>query len=882
MSIDTSEFLDVLMEDSMEALSDMETSLLELDNGGDDAELINTIFRGAHSIKGGSGMLGLEEIAGFTHLMETLLDQVREGNRKIDMPIIGLLLECVDALRGMFDALKDGSGHDATLVANLKERLSATLENRQPNIQTEEPLVQETLDVPDSEPEVLSVPDPESFAEPEAHPTEAPVFSPGDSILDELAVADAELNIPAETENAGTDALLAPADDFVMPGWAVQFVPDHDLFLSGYDPLELINQLNEFGGVDVKCDANVMPALQRINPEQCYLAWDINIITEADASAIRAVFAPVMNQCELIIEPLQEAHANQLRAIIAEQEASQKEASGQDAVSYLRETVLGGDRPSATEESESADWDASVFDVEEVVESPSLPEPSVEIGNQTSAGIEPQSEASFEQAPEVINIQATSAESIDPPPVAVLDAGMDAVPEPTLNEALAVNHESAHEIESVQQEEKPAEAGNAPTPAAQESKPAAKTTGRKARERKSSEAGGSIRVSTQKIDALINMAGELVITQAMLAQLGEKLEDTGLQEIEHLRDGLAQLERNSRELQDAVMSIRMLPISFAFSRFPRMIRDLTTKMDKKVRLVTTGEQTELDKTVMEKIGDPLVHLVRNSFDHGIEMPEDRRKAGKDEVGTIELNAYHQGGNIVIEVVDDGKGLDKDVIIAKAREKGLLGVDEQIAEDKALELIFEPGFSTAAQVSDLSGRGVGMDVVRRNIRDLGGHIELESTPGEGTRFTIRLPLTLAILDGQLVTVGGETFIIPLISIVESLQIQPGQMKTVAGHNELYHLRDEYIPVVKLHELFDINRSSSAVEEHDLLVVVEGDGEKIALQVDDLQGQQQAFIKSLETNFKPVTGISGATILGDGTVSLILDAGAIVRMASSSGA
>ncbi|WP_372836075.1 chemotaxis protein CheA, partial [Pontibacterium sp.] len=403
----------------------------------------------------------------------------------------------------------------------------------------------------------------------------------------------------------------------------------------------------------------------------------------------------------------------------------------------------------------------------------------------------------------------------------------------------------------------------------------------RAADRKANDNGGSIRVSTQKIDALINMAGELVITQAMLAQLGEKLEDTGLQEIEHLRDGLAQLERNSRELQDAVMSIRMLPISFAFSRFPRMIRDLATKFDKKVRLVTTGEQTELDKTVMEKIGDPLVHLVRNSFDHGIEMPQDRLKAGKDETGTIELNAYHQGGNIVIEVIDDGKGLDREVIIAKAREKELIGPDEQVPEDKALELIFEPGFSTAAQVSDLSGRGVGMDVVRRNIRDLGGHIELESEQGKGTRFTIRLPLTLAILDGQLVTVGNETFIVPLISIVESLQIQPEHMKTVAGQTELYHLRDEYIPVVKLNELFSIKRHNHTGAEHDLLVVVEGDGKKIGLQVDDLLGQQQAFIKSLETNFKPVTGISGATILGDGTVSLILDAGAIVRLSSNSG-
>lgn len=887
MSIDTSEFLDVLMEDSMEALSDMETSLLELDNGGDDAELINTIFRGAHSIKGGSGMLGLEEIAGFTHLMETLLDQVREGERKIDMPIIGLLLECVDALRGMFDALKEGSQNDATQIEHLKERLSAMLENREPNIQKAEPPVKDVQEAPapTPEPEVVSEQDPEPNIEPESSQTEKAISQEDNAILDELAAADAELAVPTEAGAAGVGALLTPADDFVMPGWAVQFVPDHDLFLSGYDPLELINQLAEFGGIDVKCDANVMPGLQRINPEQCYLAWDINIITEAGADAIRAVFAPVMNQCELIIEPLQEAHAKQLRAIIADQEANRKDVSGQDAVSYLRETVLGGNNVSETEVQDTVGLAVDVPAGDEAFEPLERPEvsPFIEepVQSQISTEDEPEVEAMVQPLPEAEPDQsvAEAYEPVDSVSGAVQEAGIDAIQEPEAKDE-PVTEEKSVPSERANVSEKTVAAEYAPAPAAKQ--PVSKTSGRIARERKNSDAGGSIRVSTQKIDALINMAGELVITQAMLAQLGEKLEDTGLQEIEHLRDGLAELERNSRELQDAVMSIRMLPISFAFSRFPRMIRDLTTKMDKKVRLVTTGEQTELDKTVMEKIGDPLVHLVRNSFDHGIEMPEDRRKAGKDEVGTIELNAYHQGGNIVIEVADDGKGLDKAVIIAKAREKGLLGEDEHISGDKALELIFEPGFSTATEVSDLSGRGVGMDVVRRNIRDLGGHIDLESTPGQGTRFTIRLPLTLAILDGQLVTVGEETFIIPLISIVESLQIRPEQMKTVAGQNELYQLREDYIPVVKLNELFDIKRPTNVSQEHDLLVVVEGDGEKIALQVDDLLGQQQAFIKSLETNFKPVTGVSGATILGDGTVSLILDAGAIVRMARKSDA
>ncbi|MCO4759149.1 MAG: chemotaxis protein CheW [Oceanospirillaceae bacterium] len=868
MSIDTSEFLDVLMEDSLEALSDMETSLLDLDNGGDDSELINTIFRGAHSIKGGSGMLGLDEVAGFTHLMETLLDEVREGQRKIDMPVIGLLLECVDALRGMFAAIKEGVDNDAVLIASLVERLTATLENREPVLaaQQPEPVIVTEPEIPKPEVQIETALD-EPFPD---VPSEVAEIPSDDPLLDLL---DLGAPSPAPEEDSSMEALLAPPGDFVTPGWAVQFVPDHDLFLNGFDPLDFIRQLAKLGGVDAKSDINVLPGLARINPEQCYMAWDINVVTDVSSDAVREVFSPVASQCELIIEPLQEAHANQLRAIIAEQEAARKEQSGQDAVSYLRETVLGESSGGALEpEMTAEDFGVSVepgmpaAENENDLLSEKISPPAedavsdrkdsvaFDTGEQVSDTIDPASDSDslpVDQILPEIEIEAP-----------IVDAPADSVAAP-VSETPAV----------------------AEAPAAKpEIKPAAKPkskAGARAADRKANDNGGSIRVSTQKIDALINMAGELVITQAMLAQLGEKLEDSGLQEIEHLRDGLAQLERNSRELQDAVMSIRMLPISFAFSRFPRMIRDLATKFDKKVRLVTTGEQTELDKTVMEKIGDPLVHLVRNSFDHGIEMPQDRITAGKDETGTIELNAYHQGGNIVIEVIDDGKGLDRDVIIAKAREKGLIGADEQVPEDKALELIFEPGFSTAAQVSDLSGRGVGMDVVRRNIRDLGGHIELESEQGKGTRFTIRLPLTLAILDGQLVTVGNETFIVPLISIVESLQIQPEHMKTVAGQTELYHLRDEYIPVVKLNELFSIKRLNHTGAEHDLLVVVEGDGKKIGLQVDDLLGQQQAFIKSLETNFKPVTGISGATILGDGTVSLILDAGAIVRLSSNSG-
>jgi two-component system chemotaxis sensor kinase CheA len=385
--------------------------------------------------------------------------------------------------------------------------------------------------------------------------------------------------------------------------------------------------------------------------------------------------------------------------------------------------------------------------------------------------------------------------------------------------------------------------------------------------------GSSIRVSTEKIDELMNTVGELVITQSMLSQLGAKVSG-GV--AEQLRSGLAQLERNMRELQESVMRVRMLPISFVFSRFPRMVRDLSQRLAKQVDLKVTGEQTELDKTVLEKVGDPLVHLVRNSVDHGVEMPDVRVAAGKPAAGTVYLEAYHKGGNITIEVGDDGGGLNKERILAKARSRGLVGANETLTDDQIYELIFLAGFSTADQATDISGRGVGMDVVRRNIKELGGAIEVRSTPGKGSRFIITLPLTLAIVDGQSVAVGTETYIVPLITIIESLQLKPGMVNRVAGQGEVFWFRDGYVPVVRLHEIFGLKPRATQLHEG-LIMVVEGEGKRVGLFVDDLLGQQQVVIKSLETNFRRVDGVSGATILGDGAVALILDVPGVIHVA-----
>ena len=375
----------------------------------------------------------------------------------------------------------------------------------------------------------------------------------------------------------------------------------------------------------------------------------------------------------------------------------------------------------------------------------------------------------------------------------------------------------------------------------------------------------SIRVAIDKVDSLLNLVGELVITQSMLRRFGDSYDPDSLKE---LRDGLSQLERHTRELQESAMQIRMLPINSSFNRFPRLVRDLSSKLGKKIDLVVSGEHTEVDKTVLEKLNDPLVHLVRNSLDHGIEMPDVRVENGKPEKGTLHLSAAHEGGNVIIKVEDDGAGLNRDKILSKAIQKGIVSANEELSEDRIDNLIFQPGFSTADEVSDVSGRGVGMDVVRRNILDLGGRIRVQSNPGLGTSLRISLPLTLAILDGQLVRISNEVYVISVLSIIESVQLTKEQIKTVSGSGDVFKMRDQYIPVVNATDAFgiikqDINNPA------DILVIVESENTKFGILVNELLEQQQIVIKSIENNYKKVPGLTGATILGDGRVALILD-------------
>ena len=381
----------------------------------------------------------------------------------------------------------------------------------------------------------------------------------------------------------------------------------------------------------------------------------------------------------------------------------------------------------------------------------------------------------------------------------------------------------------------------------------------------------TLRVSVDKVDQLINLVGELVITQAMLAQTGQNIDSAQHQQ---LTAGLADLQRNTRDLQEAVMSIRMIPMSVVFNRYPRMLRDLAGKLGKKVELVTQGEATELDKGLVEKITDPLTHLVRNSCDHGIESTEDRVAKGKPAHGTITLAASHQGGSILIEVRDDGRGLNRDKLITKARERGIDAPDS-MSDAEVWNLIFAPGFSTADVVTDVSGRGVGMDVVKKNIAALNGSVEIDSAEGYGMSVKVRLPLTLAIMDGMSIGVGAECYILPLSSVVESFQVEADTVKTVGGANRVVRVREEYMPVIDLEGVFEVPRDKAA-DGNGIMVIVEAEGGRVAVLVDELLGQQQVVVKNLESNYRKVANVSGATIMGDGRVALILDVGALVRL------
>lgn len=696
-----SEIKQIFIEEADEGLDIMESGLLELNEGESAVELINDIFRAAHSIKGGSATFGFTQISEFTHLMETLLDEMRDGTRSPTAECVQVLLESVDVLREMMELIKADSDEESTRVKEVSKLLQEILSRK------------------------------------------------GDADGSNEAGEQADLS----SEDAGVQSVCESAGPNT---WNIIFTPEPDLLKGGNDPGRLFRELGTLGDLTVKADYSKLPSLQKLEPECCYISWalTLNCTNPVSKSQIEEVFDWVADECKL------EISSPELEAAAADSTASENGSSNE--------------APAAA----------------------TAPQP----------------------------------------------AAAEKVPAQPANKTKAGNEGSKA--------------------------PAAKRE------------GGSIRVGIDKIDSLLNLVGELVITQSMLNRCtSEEMKASGEGQLSDLLDGLSQLETNARELQDVAMKMRMLPIKTTFSRFPRLVHDLSLQLNKKIELKIVGEHTELDKTVLEKIGDPLVHLVRNALDHGIETPQDRVAAGKEETGVLTLSARHEAGNIIIEVSDDGAGIHSAKLLAKAKEKGVVGPDEKIAPDAIPYLIFHPGFSTAKTVSDVSGRGVGMDVVKRNIQDLGGRVEVKTEIGKGSTFTIRLPLTLAILDGQLVNIQNNTYVVPLLSIIETVLVDEDRLNIMASESPVYRLRNEYIPVINLANMLgnfeDAEEYSLQSIVGKLLVIVESEGKLVGLVVDDLLDQQQVVLKSLEANYEQIQGMAGATILGDGTVSLIIDIPGLVE-------
>ena len=725
MTIDISQFFQVFFDEAEELLAEKERLLLAVDIAAPDAEDLNAIFRTAHSIKGGASTFGLSDMSEVTHILESLLDRIRQGQMALTAEHVDAFLAAKDILKMQLDGHRLGSAVDQDAVANVRMMLQSF-----------------SQDVPVA-----------------ALTPVAPAFH----TAEKEAVSHAggqryRLELP-KMEEREVEALAA--------------------------------ELGLLGDVAVSALADARKVLE--------------VTTHESLDDILAICSFVLNPDDMVITQAPPLAAGEADAAQAAR-AAQEKAQGYGFFDPLPGAPAAAQAP--------ADPGYGFF------------QPLDEI--RAAAGVQSDAERGYGFFQPLEQIRADAAKA-----------------SPAVSATAAAPVTVAAEAE-------------------QDRKPAKKEGDKAAAE------SSSIRVSIEKVDQLINLVGELVITQAMIEQRASAL-DPMLHE--KLLDSVSHLTRNTRDLQEAVMSIRMMPMDFVFSRFPRMVRDLATKLGKKVDFITNGAATELDKGLIERIVDPLTHLVRNSIDHGVEMPAARVAAGKTEAGRLFLSASHQGGNIIIEVSDDGAGLNRERILAKAMQQGL-DVSETMSDADVWQLIFAPGFSTAEAVTDVSGRGVGMDVVKRNISAMGGVVDIRSAKGFGTTISISLPLTLAILDGMSIRVGDEVYILPLGFVIESLQPAVEDIKDISGKGQVVKVRGEYLPLIPLYQMFDITPRFTSPSEG-ICVILETEGRKAALFVDDLVGQQQVVVKNLESNYRKVVGISGATILGDGGVSLILDVAALIR-------
>ncbi|QIK38285.1 chemotaxis protein CheA [Caldichromatium japonicum] len=767
MAIDMTQFYQVFFEEAQENLATMEGLLLELNVDAPDLETLNAIFRAAHSIKGGAGTFGFNDMAEVTHVLETLLDRLRKQELAPTSEMVDAFLEAGDILKLQLQAHQEGREYNDPSKAEICERLER--------------------------------------------------LAQGESV--------SAGSVPA---NAATE----------VNRWRLRFAPVAIGRGTEEERHALFASLGELGSItDLGTD------------HQGRQVWRIE--TAGGRAAIEEILAFVCEPAQIELEP----------------EVSSEEAGGLQQTSAHTSADSGYGffdyAPPGAEKLELTHTDPAQEDAgygfftgapgsEHLLTS----KPALHLQEGDGYGI-------FTDAPGAESLTDQEHESFG------LFGGS-----PGMDQVAAVARRARQDDERgygffTAAPGAPSDA--APTQPAAKPAPQAETRPAQQLAKRSVAADSSIRVSVEKVDQLINLVGELVITHAMLADACAHLDPVAH---ERIMAGLLNLERNSRDLQEAVMSIRMMPISFVFNRFPRVVRDTAAALGKKVSLRLIGEDTELDKGLIERLADPLTHLVRNSIDHGIERPEVRLAAGKPESGEIILRASHRSGSVVVEVIDDGAGLNRDKILAKAARLGI-SLPENPSDKEVWQLIFQPGFSTAEQITDISGRGVGMDVVRRNIEDMNGRVEIDSVAGRGTQITIRLPLTLAILDGLSVRMGSEIFILPLTVILESIQPRHEQFKSVVGKGRVVQINDDYLPLVSLHQIFNSGRPEPDPLACILVIVETGEG-RVAILVDELVAQHQVVIKSLETNYRRVEGISGATIMGDGRVALILDVDALARL------
>lgn len=743
--MDMNEIKEIFFQECEEQLAELESGLLKLNDGDRDPETVNAVFRAVHSIKGGAGAFGLDDLVSFAHVFETTLDCVRSNKLEPTQDVLKVMLKSADVLADLTNAARDGGSVDEARSRTLIRELEALAHGEVPA----------AAEAP--------APKPAAAAPKAAAP--APV------VVEKPAVNDEGFQpIPFSFGDFDDE----PADHYV-PTIQIAFKPKKDLYAKGNEAVLLLRDVSRLGEMSVYCDMDALPTLDKMNPEEAYFSWKISVTTEKGEDGVRSVFEFAEWDCDLDIQTIEE-----------------------DVVGEVTEDEEQPMQPVPFDLSMLDDGASSASD-----------EPAVMEGDVAAAV------AAAETVTKVAQAASRAAEN------------------------------------------KAASAAASAASAAQANQAAA--------------AGQTIRVDLDRVDRLINLVGELVINQAMLSQSVVENDTNGTSSINM---GLEELQQLTREIQDSVMAIRAQPVKPVFQRMARTVREIADITGKSVRLITEGENTEVDKTVIDKLAEPLTHMIRNAVDHGLEMPEKREALGKNPEGTVRLTAKHRSGRIVIELADDGAGINREKVRQKAIDNDLIAADANLSDEEIDNLIFHAGFSTADKVSDLSGRGVGMDVVKRSIQALGGRISISSKPGQGSVFTMSLPLTLAVLDGMVVTVAGQTLVVPLTAIVETLQPEASAIHSFGASQRLISIRNSFCPLVDVGRILNFRATqANPIEGVALLVESEGGGQR-ALMVDAIQGQRQVVIKSLEANYTHVPGIAAATILGDGRVALILDVDAVV--------